>query len=117
MRRNLVLLLAPALFWGASLALNVDAEEADAAKGKQIYEIYCQSCHGPAGDGQGPIGKALDPAPRDFTRGEFKFGSKDGQIFKIIRDGTGSKDMESFSDRLKDEDMWNLVHYVKRFSR
>ncbi len=117
MRRNIVLLLAPALLWGASLALNVGAEEADPAKGKQLYEIYCQSCHGPAGDGKGPIGKALDPAPRDFTRGEFKFGGTDQDIFDVISNGAAAKGgsplMAPWGAVIPEADRWALVKYIR----
>ncbi len=121
MRRNLVLLLAPALFWGASLALNVGAEEADAAKGKQLYETYCQSCHGPAGDGQGPIGKALDPAPRDFTKGDFKFGGTDQDIFDVISNGAAVKDgsplMAPWGAVIPEADRWALVKYIRSLKK
>ncbi len=117
MRRNIVLLLAPAVLWGASLALNVGAEEADPAKGKQLYEIYCQSCHGPAGDGQGPIGKALDPPPRDFTKGDFKFGGTDQDIFDVISNGAAAKGgsplMAPWGAVIPEADRWALVKYIR----
>ena len=45
----------------------------DAAAGKSTFEMNCASCHGNGGKGDGPVGLALDPKPRDFTTGEFKF--------------------------------------------
>ena len=45
----------------------------DAAAGKVIFDANCASCHGVSGKGDGPVGAALTPHPRDFTVGEFKF--------------------------------------------
>ena len=43
--------------------------QADLENGKQKYTLYCVTCHGETGDGQGIVGKTLDPPPRDFTVG------------------------------------------------
>src|SRR5428012_4831 len=38
-----------------------------AAEGRTLYETNgCVSCHGLQGHGDGPVGKTLTPAPRDF---------------------------------------------------
>jgi mono/diheme cytochrome c family protein len=55
----------------------------DAAAGKAVYtgKGTCWTCHGQAGKGDGPAGKALNPAPRDFSVGAFKFDAdKDGKV-------------------------------------
>ena len=49
----------------------------DAEAGKAKFQLLCASCHGAEGKGDGPTGLALaaakQPAPLDFTVGEFKF--------------------------------------------
>ena len=45
----------------------------DAAKGKVIFTTNCASCHGEGGKGDGPVGAALNPHPRDFTEAKFMF--------------------------------------------
>ncbi len=116
MRRTAALLLAPVLLWGASLALNAGAADADPAKGKQVYEIYCQACHGPTGDGQGPVGKSLQPPPRDFTVGDFKFGGTDQDIFDVITNGAATKGgsplMAPWGAVIPEADRWALVKYI-----
>ncbi len=53
----------------------------DATKGKKTYDVYCMVCHGHSGAGDGPVSVALDPPPRNFTTGVFKFDAdKDGTI-------------------------------------
>jgi mono/diheme cytochrome c family protein len=75
-------------FWTTGLAfaltmgLGAAAHAADAAAGKAVYtgKGTCWTCHGQAGKGDGPAGKALNPAPRDFSVGAFKFDAdKDGK--------------------------------------
>lgn len=39
----------------------------DALAGEPLYQRHCASCHGPAGRGDGPQGRAFDPGPPDFT--------------------------------------------------
>ena len=33
--------------------------------GKKMYMLNCQTCHGPAGKGDGPAGASLNPKPRN----------------------------------------------------
>jgi mono/diheme cytochrome c family protein len=37
-------------------------------EGKFLYGIYCRSCHGPGGRGDGPTARSLKPRPSDLTR-------------------------------------------------
>jgi len=78
MQRTWTMGLAFALTGGMAAA----ALAGDAAAGKAIYtgKGTCWTCHGQAGKGDGPAGKALNPAPRDFSVGAFKFDAdKDGK--------------------------------------
>ena len=43
--------------------------------GKQVYFRRCVGCHGEKGDGNGPSARFLNPKPRNFTSGTFKFRS------------------------------------------
>lgn len=71
MKRTLISLVAATAL--ASLAIAPSALAGDAAAGKPVYESNCSSCHGMGGAGDGPVGKALNPPPRNFTKGDFKF--------------------------------------------
>jgi mono/diheme cytochrome c family protein len=62
---HLVGLFIPAILLMANQALG------DAEAGKAIYESRCQMCHGPNGDGKGPVGLSLKPRPEDFTNPNF----------------------------------------------
>ena len=47
------------------------------ARGRQrgLFRRHCITCHGLAGDGAGPTAAMLDPYPRDFRSGVFKYTS------------------------------------------
>jgi mono/diheme cytochrome c family protein len=35
--------------------------------GREYYQAYCASCHGPLGQGDGPVAATLRPPPADLT--------------------------------------------------
>ncbi len=55
------------------------------AEGKALYARHCLHCHGPGGAGDGPTAKYLNPRPRDFRLGVYKFTST-GTPEKASRD-------------------------------
>ncbi|MFQ5524692.1 MAG: c(7)-type cytochrome triheme domain-containing protein [Thermoanaerobaculia bacterium] len=91
-------------------------------RGQQAYQRYCALCHGDAGDGQGRMAPWVDPKPRDFTAGKYKFRSTIGaslptdyDIFRTITRGVPGSSMPSWI-ALSTEDRWALTHFVKSFS-
>jgi mono/diheme cytochrome c family protein len=44
-------------------------------EGRNLYMTHCLHCHGVSGDGNGPTAKFLNPLPRDYRQGIFKFKS------------------------------------------
>jgi len=87
-----------------------------------LYREHCVHCHGITGDGLGPTAAFLNPYPRDYRMGRFKFKSTvKGQrpthddLRKILHDGIAGTAMPSFKVLDKDE-VESLVHYVKYLS-
>ncbi len=123
MRAAISLALSTAMIaaGGALLVLGTPAlagiEQGNAEKGKQVYTTFCVTCHGELGDGQGLVGKTLDPPPRDFTKGEWKFGGTDQDIFDVISNGGAAKGgsplMAPWGQIIPEADRWSLVIYVK----
>ncbi len=74
--------------------------------------IACMNCHGAKGDGQGPMGAALAPPPRNFTCGETMNDISDGQLFWIIKKGSPGTGMMAFSG-MPDNQIWQLIHYIR----
>lgn len=92
------------------------------ALGKRAYMSYCSGCHGVKGDGKGPAAKWMQPLPRDFTSGVFKFTSvatgdlpTDQDIYQTITRGLRGSAMPSWR-LLPEETRWALVEYVKSLS-
>jgi mono/diheme cytochrome c family protein len=100
----------------AAVATLAQAEPGDPAKGQPVYAMYCVTCHGEKGDGQGPVGKTLDPPPRDFAAGDFKYGGTDQDIFDVISNGAASKGgsplMAPWGAVIPEADRWALVAYI-----
>lgn len=111
--------------FAAALALAPIAADAagDAAKGKSLYDANCATCHGPGGKGDGPVGSALQPPPRDFTIGDFKIDAdKDGKpgsdadLVLVIAQGAaafGGSPMMAPWGHLSEQDRADLVAYVR----
>lgn len=90
------------------------ATPASIAAGKKIFDAQCANCHGTTGKGDGKMAAAITGAkPSDLTDAESKHGSSDGEIFTIIRDGSKGTGMRGFASRMKTDDIWNVVNYLR----
>ena len=88
----------------------VEATKASLERGKYKYDIYCATCHGSAGKGDGPVGKKFIP-PTDLTAG-YTQGKTDGDIFYTIVNG-GMFIMPPYGDSMEQVDSWHIVNYIK----
>ena len=87
-----------------------------------LYREHCVQCHGITGDGRGPTAMFLNPPPRDFRLGKFKFKSTplrrpppDEDLSNVIRHGITGTSMPAFAT-LKPFEVEALVDYVKYLS-
>lgn len=88
-------------------------------KGAGLYREHCVHCHGITGDGLGPTAAFLNPYPRDYRKGTFKFkstprGSRPthDDLTRILMEGIAGTAMPSFKV-LDGDEVDSLVHYVK----
>ena len=84
------------------------------AKGKKLYGYDCAMCHGKDGDGKGDMAADIKNVT-DFTNPEALKNRSDGELFYVTRQGKG--DMPPEGDRAKDEDIWNMVNYVRSLAK
>jgi mono/diheme cytochrome c family protein len=84
-----------------------------------LYRRHCVHCHGISGDGRGPTARFLDPYPRDYRKGVFKFKSTyasekptDGDLHRVLMQGIPGTSMPSFS-LLPETEVAALIEYVK----
>ncbi len=92
------------------------------ALGAHIYRRRCAGCHGVYGDGNGPAAPYLNPKPRDYRRGIYKFtstpyGSKPrrADLKLTIRRGAIGTSMPAFR-WLPEEEVERLVDYILHVS-
>ncbi len=88
-------------------------------RGHAVYTKRCAGCHGTTGDGQGPAGAYLNPPPRDYRKGVFKFtstprGSKPRRedLRRILHYGAKGTSMPAFR-WLSQEDREAVIDYVQ----
>jgi mono/diheme cytochrome c family protein len=88
----------------------------------ELYRLQCLHCHGVEGGGDGPTGRFLDPRPRDYRKGIFKFTPlKDkaqprrADLYSILDQGVTGTAMPSFR-RLSIAQLEGLVDYVRLLS-
>lgn len=109
----LVALLIPAVAGAAG----------DADAGKGTYTTLCVSCHGTTGKGDGPAGAALNPKPRDFSIGDYKYDADgdgtpgtDADMALIIKYGAakyGGSALMAPWGHLSDKQIQDVVAYVR----
>ncbi len=86
---------------------------ASLASGSASYATTCSACHGDSGLGDGPQGVLLDTPPADLSIHVPLH--TDGELFGFIRDGIPGTAMVGNGDVLSDEEMWNLVNFIRTF--
>src|SRR3954465_15035424 len=91
--------------------------------GPALYQQRCSACHGKTGPGDGAFAALLDPRPRDFTAGRFKFRSTetgslptDEDLAAAITNGLHGTSMASWKPFLPPAQVSDLVAQVKSFS-
>lgn len=80
-------------------------------RGKNLFHEYCVDCHGPAGHGDGPKAKGLDPAPAKFVAEDMAERLSPARVAATIRFGVNGTAMVPFSF-LPEEDRYALAFYV-----
>ncbi len=83
------------------------------ARGKRLYGYDCAMCHGNNGDGKGELAKDMKPEVPDFRDPAVLKEKTDGELFYIMKNGTGQMPQEN---RGNDNALWDLVNYIRSFA-
>ena len=92
----------------ATLISPLEKNEKNLDNGKKMYAIYCISCHGKKGDGNGYLSTSEKFAgipnykDRDIT---------EGSIYHVLIHGKGV--MGSHSGQLTYKERWQIIQYVE----
>jgi len=91
-------------------------------RGHGLYREHCGHCHGITGDGAGPTAGFLNPYPRDYRMGVFKFKSTPRgfkptheDLKRILLQGIPGTAMPTFLV-LPENEIEALIHYVRYLS-
>jgi len=90
---------------------SLEAEE-NSSPGEAMFKRKCVLCHGADGSGNTPLGKQLQAA---------NLGSKEVQkltvteMRKQVHDGRAN--MPAFGDQLSDEEITQVIQYVRQFGK
>jgi mono/diheme cytochrome c family protein len=94
------------------------------ARGSVLYRMHCLHCHGLTGNGRGPTASWVNPHPRDYRQGVFKFTSTLGDnarkprredLLRTVRQGIEGTSMPSFG-LIPEADQEAIVSYVIHLS-
>lgn len=87
-----------------------------------LYREHCAHCHGVTGDGLGPTAAFLNPYPRDYRPGVYKFKSTEradkpttADLVRVLHNGIPGTSMPSFA-LLSQPQVDALAEYVKYLS-
>ena len=91
----------------ANLKSPLDVAERNSEKGKELYEIYCMSCHGASGNGKGKL------VEREKFLGVPSYKDREiteGSIFHVETYGLNA--MGSHANQLSAHERWLVADYV-----
>ncbi len=102
--------------------MSIPQTDDQVARGKAVYERRCIGCHGPKGDGNGPAATFLDPRPRNFNLGSFKFRTTpsgslptDGDLYRTLARGVRWTAMPTWHE-LPEKDRIAVIAFIKTLS-
>ena len=97
-----------------------------AARGRVVYEQFCIGCHGDQGLGDGDSARWLNPLPRNFQAGNFKFRSTPSgelptleDVMHVVTCGLEGSAMRSFPllAEVQRRDVSEYVLYLATFGQ
>lgn len=113
---SVIVCLAIAIGPGAPL---VAADETISTE--QMFQDTCSRCHGAQGYGDGADGTTLATHPRNFHDCDIMAKDADAKVFEEIKGGSASigrsNDMPSWGEALTDDEIHNLIAYVRKFCK
>ena len=83
-------------------------------RGRERFQIYCEPCHSPLGDGDGMIARRGFPHPPSYHIARLR-AAPDRHFYDVITNGYGI--MYSYADRVAPEDRWAIVAYIRALQR
>lgn len=109
----------------AALTTQLKLDDETLGRGSTVYRQQCLHCHGLSGDGRGATAPWVNPHPRDYRQGIFKFTSssqdegrrkpRKEDLLRTLREGIEGTSMPSFR-LLPEDNLEALASYVIHLS-
>src|SRR3990170_3361247 len=88
----------------------VPADEVSLQRGRILYGVHCQVCHGEQGHGDGPLASYFVRTPQNLTGASIS-AEFDGAVYLTIIQGFG--EMPALAENLTPRERWDVVNYVR----
>ena len=101
-------------YWLADNPLPVTTD--NLTRGRSVFQERCIGCHGDKGDAVSQAARYLRPTPIDFTSADDAGGGNDtseGDLYFRVLRGIQGTAMENFGTRLRVDDIWRVVMFLK----
>lgn len=83
-------------------------------RGKEQYRIFCSSCHGNVGNGDGHLYTSkLFPAKPTSLVEAYVQNKPDGEIYYVISKGSVAGLMGPHESQILPEDRWAIINYIR----
>ena len=90
----------------------IPGDEVSVIRGRELFSLHCQMCHGQTGEGTGPIAAFLIKfKPANLTT-DVAQSKSDGSIFMTITNGLDGR-MPPLNENLTVSERWDVVNYVR----
>ena len=100
--------------WADTIKNKLPVNAETISKGDELYSMYCFSCHGDTGYGDGPAGGSMGVRPANFHDPKIQ-KQKDGSMFWKLSNGKGN--MPPFKEALTEEQLWQLVVFLRELGK
>ena len=84
--------------------------EADLARGRERFNIYCSPCHSRVGDGNGMVVQRGYKHPPTYHQDRLRKAPL-GYFFDVMTNGFGA--MPDYAAQIPVEDRWRIVAYIR----
>ncbi len=117
MKKSIILIIAGLTFIACGKKPEAEAAPAATAavSGETLYnEKGCVTCHGAQGKGDGPVGAALKPKPRNFADAKWKNGTDLASVVNSISTGIAGSGMAPYKGVLTDDEIKAVAEHVRK---
>jgi mono/diheme cytochrome c family protein len=96
-----------------SLVNPMPLTQATLLRGEVRFNVFCQPCHGPRGEGNGSLTAKFPKAPSLQSKKVREWS--DGRIYHVLT--AGQNVMPSYAAQISRDDRWMIIHHLRAVQR